>query len=213
MATSQILITNLKTPPLSLDLQFGEITVRALLALNASVDVTQYASWEQVNANTTLLALRDATQAGGATISITQVPGADDLPGPLPGDPILADDLAITPSTGFGTLVSIRGTFAAGGGGAADDVTVTADAPYRFRICDSQVEVAVTPGASTMTLRSAVAGGGSALSDALNTGTTGRKRDAGGVLTWPTVGVGGGVYWRRSDNGVGGEYLILAEKY
>lgn len=120
--------------------------------------------------------------------------------------------LATVSAGGEAPLFVIRKAFTAAGPGAADDVTIyAAAAPYAFRIVDVTCIVATAISTKTATLRSASAGGGSALSDAFDCGSTGVKRNTS-VTASSTVAAGGSLYIRRSDNGLAGEVFILAMK-
>jgi hypothetical protein len=109
----------------------------------------------------------------------------------------------------------IRKAFAAGGGGAPDDVEIyNAAAPFDFRIIDATTWIATAVGGSTVELRSASGGGGSALSMAFSGAATAVVREDGSGTTYATsqVSSGGSLYLRRSDSGVAGEIVILAIK-
>lgn len=130
-----------------------------------------------------------------------------------------ADGLIAGPATadadGLSQLAVIRQAFAAGGGGVPDDVVIyNANAPFGFRVLDAQVLVATTVLASTVQLRDATGGGGSALSDAFDSATAGRKRDTGvaGANATPTVAANGTLVLRRSDSGVAGELIVTLRR-
>lgn len=113
---------------------------------------------------------------------------------------------------GLGSCQVIRKAFAAGAGGAPDDVTIyNANAPFLFRVVDVKVLISTNVGGATVTLRDAAAGAGNALSDALDAATTGTKRDAALTATG-TVAEGGSLILRRSDSGVAGEIVVLIER-
>lgn len=106
-------------------------------------------------------------------------------------------------------LLVIRKAFTAGGGGSADDVVLyNATAPFGFRIVDVKLYVSTAVLLSTVTLRNATGGGGSALFAALSSATV-------GSLVLPTtesasasISAGGTLVLRRSDNGVAGELIL-----
>ncbi len=119
---------------------------------------------------------------------------------------------AVVDADGLGVASVIRKSFAAAAAGTADDVTIySANAPFAFRILDAFVLVETNIGGSTLTLRSATAGGGSALSDALDSATTGVKRNEA-ITSTPTVAANGTLVVRRSDRGVAGEVVLLIQR-
>lgn len=130
----------------------------------------------------------------------------------LPDGSVDLGALATVSAAGEGPLIVIRKAFTAAGPGAADDVTVYASAvPYAMRFVDVWCDVATAISAKTAQLRTATAGGGSALSDAFDCATTGVKRNTA-VTASSTVAAGSSIYLRRSDNGLAGEVFILAMK-
>jgi hypothetical protein len=101
----------------------------------------------------------------------------------------------------------IRVPFSAAAAGTADDVTIyNATAPFGFRVIDCHVKILTAIGGSTVTLRSASGGGGSALSSALSSAATGTARN--NDTDSRTVASGGSLFLRRSDRGVAGEITI-----
>jgi hypothetical protein len=113
---------------------------------------------------------------------------------------------------GQAPTIAMRFPFTAGLGGAADDVVVyNANAPFSFRILDVQVLVATAIASSNAILRSALAGGGAALSDAFDTSVAGRTRDAG-TFACPTIAAGGSLVLRRSKNTTAGEVVLLVQR-
>lgn len=121
-------------------------------------------------------------------------------------------DAAVADADGLAPELCIRKAFIAAGPGVADDVVIyNANAPFAFRILESEAYVATNIGGSTLTLRSALAGAGSALSDAWNSATTGIKENTALTAT-PTVAAGGTLVVRRSDNGVAGEVVLFIQR-
>lgn len=109
----------------------------------------------------------------------------------------------------FGVPFLIRNVFAAGAAGTADDVTIyNGNAPFAFRIVDCWVQVATAIVATTVQLRTASGGGGTALSSALSTALTGTVSNNDTASR--SVASAGSVFLRRSDRGVAGTILILA---
>ena len=104
---------------------------------------------------------------------------------------------------------TIRVGLSSGGtSGTADDVTVySAAAPRDFRIIDCWLIVSTAVVGSTVQLRTASAGGGSALSSALSSGATGTARNNDTATR--SVSAGGSVFVRRSDRSVTGSIYLL----
>lgn len=128
------------------------------------------------------------------------------------GDNTLDPGHAAAAVAGLGAAFAISVLLTAGTPGTADDVTVfAASAPFAFQILDCWGKVGTGISTKTATLRSAAAGGGSALSSALDFGTSSvTSRDNSGAA--PSVSKGGSLYVRRSDRGVAGTVVILIQK-
>jgi len=138
---------------------------------------------------------------------------------PLDGDDIQADTIpasavAAGVTTGVaqvGIEATIRIPFDASAPGSPDDVIVwSAVAPYAFRVLGAEVLISTAIAASTVQLRDATGGGGSALSDAFDSSAQAWLRDSGAGVSYATQGVaaGGTLCVRRSDKGVGGEMIV-----
>lgn len=154
--------------------------------------ITVRRTMAQIDADSSLKAL---IVAGSVGITYTEEAG-DDIAG---GGGLEA---------GVAKMECIRHAFAAGAGGAPDDVAIyTADAPFEFEIVDVTLIVSTLVNPSTVTVRDTAGGAGAALSDALVSTTTGVKRNAA-MTTTPTVLKGGTVVLRRSDSGVAGIALL-----
>lgn len=111
-------------------------------------------------------------------------------------------------ASGLGLTVSQYVNVPAGAGGAADDITVfNAAVPYGMRLLDTVFVCLTAVGGSTVTLRTAAAGAGSALSDALSTATTGYKRDTT-LTAAPTVAAASSIFLRRSDSAIAGQLIL-----
>jgi len=114
-------------------------------------------------------------------------------------------------NTGQGACYALRLPFVAIGAGASDTpVFFSATAPFPFRVVDSKILVSTAVAASTATLRNALGGGGTALSDAWDTGTTGTKRDTALTATG-TVPLGGTMVLRRDNSNTVGEVVVFIE--
>ncbi len=111
----------------------------------------------------------------------------------------------------LGPTQAIRVPFAAGAfspGDGYDVYVANANLPVRMRVLD--VVVYVTTGAGTATLRDTVAGGGNALSDGMNTGSSGvvRSNMTGGTKA---IAAGGTIVLRRSSQSMAGEVIVLLQ--
>lgn len=96
-----------------------------------------------------------------------------------------------------------------GSAGTPDDVVIyNANAPLSFRITDCWFTCAAAVVGSTVQLRTASGGGGTALSSALSTAATGTSRNNDTATR--TVAQGGTVVIRRSDRSVAGDMMISA---
>ena len=118
---------------------------------------------------------------------------------------------SVADAEGMAPASVIRQAFAAGVGGAADDVVIIASAPFAFRVVDSKMLVSTAVALATGTLRDAAGGGGTALSDALAASTVGTRRDLLLTVTG-TVPAAGTLVLRRSDNTFAGEVVVFIEK-
>lgn len=127
-------------------------------------------------------------------------------------DGSIGPDQTLIVSNGIGIPFVLPVVLTAGTPGTADDVTVfAANAPYGLQIVDVWATVTTGISSKTVTLRSASGGGGSALSAALDFGTSStRVRDSLGSA--PSVAKGGSLYVRRSDRGVAGTVFVLVLK-
>lgn len=172
-----------------------------------------------ITLNTTALVFGTALAAAPGAGSITNAMLDDDAVG---ADELAADavvpgscaDAAVLPGTsavGYaGVPYCIFAVLAAGGAtGEADDVFVTDAVPSKSRILGIDLSISTGIAASTITLRSAAAGGGTALSDAIATTAASDQ----GVNPWnhtsfPEVAAGSDLYFRRSDRAVVGMAAI-----
>jgi hypothetical protein len=113
-------------------------------------------------------------------------------------------------ASGLSVPFVLRAAYSAAAAGTADDVTVTAAAPFQFRILDIWVRTSTAIAASTIQLRTATGGGGSTLSDAISTGAVGMARTNSG--SGFAILANQAVYARRSDRGVAGAIHLLCER-
>lgn len=108
--------------------------------------------------------------------------------------------------------ITVRVPFTAGVAGTADDVTIfaTGGIPHKYRVLKTEVLVSTLKAAATVTLYSAIAGGGTQLSTAISVAATGRIIDANAATN--IVAKTDGIFLRRSDRSCAGEVIItLAE--
>jgi hypothetical protein len=152
-------------------------------------------------------------EGAGVTLTIADDAGNEEVDVTIAAS-VAAGTVTPTSLSIFGTPTStgvpfiIHFTFAAGGGGAADDVTVfSANAPFNFRILECWLVTTTAVGGSTVQARTATAGGGTALSTAMSSTATGKTSD--NSTTTPTVAASGSLILRRSDSGVSGEFIAM----
>ncbi|MBI2394985.1 MAG: hypothetical protein HYV09_35775 [Deltaproteobacteria bacterium] len=136
----------------------------------------------------------------------------DAVTGPKIADGSIAAAHVANAAAGVGALVAIHLPFTAGVGGSADDVTLFDAAwPFKARIVDVFAVIATAVEAKTAQLRDTAGGAGSALSDAFDAGSTGVKRNAA-ITATSTIDADASLFLRRSDSGLAGEVVILAQR-
>lgn len=216
MSNAALYINNETTSYLSLDIMLGGAptsrVIRARLApagqTGYQVDVGDITTLEELNATPSVRYLLDSSPP---KISFTVVRGSNDVPGAI--------DQVATASTliGNGGFYRIHAAFAAGAGGAPDDVVIAnANFPFAAVITDVQLMI-TTAVAGNAQLRSAAAGGGNTLSAANSTAAAGRVRDpgtgaTGGSGVRPAVARNGTIILRRSDSAAAGMVIIDFER-
>lgn len=117
-------------------------------------------------------------------------------------------NLAPFTTAGGGIISIFRFAFSAGAGGSADDVTLLAATPFPIGLLEYHVTISTAVGGSTVQVRTATGGGGSALGQALSTAATGLIRETtrtAGSL----VAAGTPLILRRSDSGVAGQINLF----
>jgi hypothetical protein len=199
---AQLTITNQTSDPVYIKDLYTSVPVGTPLVVDRSA--TDLAS---------MTGLQDAVAAGQVTMSITY--SAAEQPLATAPDVVEAVDAApVTAGTVEAPPITIRHRFAAGGGGAPDDVTIYAvnTFPYKVRMLDVTCYIDAAVGASTVELRTAAGGGGSLLGD-FDSATTGRKKDAAQTIT-PVIVPGApvGLFVRRSDSGVAGDIVLTCRR-
>lgn len=153
-----------------------------------------------------LSADRTLSVANGG-IGTTQLAGSATTGAVTPGklDPI--DSSQITTGVQFVIIVP----FAAGGGGAADDITIP-DQGFKWRMLDAwTVTTTAGAGGSTLQLRTASGGGGSTMTTTMSIASTtaiARNNAGGNMLAAQTVANGSQIFGRRSDNAAAGVCYI-----
>jgi hypothetical protein len=123
------------------------------------------------------------------------------------------DALPVVSGNGeVGSTVTFYRTITAGGAGVAGDtVFFSANAPWAMRIIASGVDVVTGSGVGdTVTLRNATGGGGSALSSAMSTATSGTIAYSAGYTGVATVAAGGSVVARWTDRAAVGTFWFTA---
>lgn len=109
---------------------------------------------------------------------------------------------------GFGCIVTVAVPFAAGGGGAPDDVTILSPVIYNSRVIDVALLISTAVVGSSAQLRTATGGGGSALSSSMSTAATGTVRNNDTATRTTSVGF----FLRRSDSGVAGTCILTLSR-
>lgn len=119
------------------------------------------------------------------------------------GNSFMASD-----SYGLGPVFAIRKAFATTGSSSAADVVLwNAECPFAVRVLDVLAFVSGAVSATTVTLRDATGGGGTALSNAISTAALGTVR--GSTNTTGVVAQGGSLVLRKSNGTVAGEVVVL----
>lgn len=193
MSINQILVKNLTNTPLPIQAPFSRTNqFSQILGVGKTVDLGPVFDPATVSRSPEIQNL-----IAKGKISVTYIVGTTDL-APIQG---------AVDAQGRATAAVLRFPFTAGAGGSADDVLIyTANSPG-MRIVDSKVDVSTAVGGSTLTLRTAIAGGGSAVSDAFSTATTGVKRQTT-AGTEAVLAAGSTLTIRRSDSGLAGTVVL-----
>lgn len=113
--------------------------------------------------------------------------------------------------TNAGSLFTVYVSYAAGAGGAPDDVTIySTTVPFNFRILEAWQVTLTAVAASTVQARTASGGLGTALTTAISSVVAGKTSDNSTATT--TVASGGSIFLRRSDSGIAGEFFLLCTR-
>lgn len=202
MAT--IIVTNLDTVPTTVGDLYTTLAVGGSVTTSrALTDLPRMANLQNLIAN------------GKVSLSVTNT--ADESASGLASSPnsVGADDFAsVSAATVAAPLQTMYVSIASGGGGSPADSTLFAvnTFPYKVRVMDVVGYVSTAVAASTVTVRTAAAGGG-ALLGSLDSATTGRKETTAPVgTTVVTPGGAVGLFVRRSDNGVACEVMLTVRR-
>lgn len=181
-----ITVTNVSTDPVYISQFYRQLAASEAISVRRTM--------AQVDADVGLKAL---VTAGTVTLTFAAETGDDIAASDTPGDGGFAAD-----------MVYHKICAAGGAAGTADDVTIfNANAPFAFEITDVQLIVSTAVAMSTCTLRTAASAGGTAVSDALSSASTGIVRNAAKTDT-PAIAKGGSLFLRRSDRSMVGELVI-----
>lgn len=197
-----------------LDINLGpRQKIAKIFRAGESYDITDICSPDELNRSAEFAQL-----VSDGVFTITRVPGTDvELSEAISvaAETVNVTDLAEVDSNHMGSMVVLRKAYTSGGSsGTPDDVTIfAATCPMGLRVVDAFTVVTTAVGASTLSVRTATAGGGTLLVAALSSGAAGLARSAG---TSPTatslVASGGSIYIRRSDRSVVGELFLVCVK-
>ena len=199
---ASLLITNVSSLPVTLADFYSTVPVGGSITVTrAASDIPRLAS------------LMHALALSQVSLAVTW--SSDEAASGLqtPPNAVQAIDMAAVTATGLAApIVSFFGAVPAGIGGAADDVTIAAvgTMPFKFRVLNAWFLCSTAVGASTIDLRTAAAGAGTLLAT-VSSGATGYSpMTAPNATTVVTPGTAVGLFARRSNNTVAGEFVILA---
>lgn len=155
--------------------------------------------------------LQKAVADGDVTLSVAY--SADEAASGLHLAPAVVEGGDIAPvaaSNPVSGLATIFVSFAAGGGGAPDDVEVfpVDGLPFKFRVVDFLLYVSTAVGASTVSAQDEPGGAGGTLASAASA-TTGRQVNAETTTAVADQGPTKGLFLRRSDSGVAGQAVFV----
>lgn len=202
MAT--VLITNLTAVP------------QYISDLYTSVPATSPNTLEVSRALTDIPRMAGLMQAkADGLVSVVVTLTDDEINSGLASTPnsITSDDIqAIAAAAPVGVAQTIKKSFAAGGGGAPDDVIVYAAnaLPYKFRIVDAYAFISAgNAGGRTLTIRDEAAGAGTSAGtvDCTNLGRVQYAPTSNASAVF-TPGATKGLFVRRSDSAIAGEIFI-----
>lgn len=198
---ANVTITNVTSSPIFIS------DIYDTIAANSSITVSRAASDLPRMAS-----LQHAMAQNQVTITVAYT--ADELASGLqqaPQSVSASDMLPVAAATPLGGCELIRVAFAAGAGGAADDVTVYAvnTLPYKFRVVNAWSVVLTAVASSTLQVWTRAAGAGTKLAQ---TASAAAGFNAYGTLTATALiapAALDGLFVRRSDSGIAGEVFLL----
>jgi len=201
----QLVVTNISSDPVYLRDFYKE------LAAGESITTTRDAS-----DLSTLQGLIEALDAGTVTVSVT--PSAAEVASGFltPPQAVQAQDMAPVAAADIAAgLVILRADFAAGVGGAPDDVQVYAvdSLPFKFRVVMAWGLVSTAVVGSTLNVYTQAAGAGTLLAGPIASALVGSHPATGPNASALAVpGATEGLFVRRSDSGVAGEVFLLVRR-
>jgi hypothetical protein len=191
---TEIRLVNTSGNQLAINTKLGyKKPIKHILSRGAFVDVGDVATMDELNASPDIQNL-----LAGGNLRIDVIGENNDI----------VSEAGVP--TGLGIGLSHKAHYDIGGGVGADDATLIASMPWPARILNVELITSTAVGASTVTLRDALAGAGNALSDALSSGAVARVSDAQVPLV--TVAAGSLVTARMSDSAIVAEVVIEFER-
>jgi hypothetical protein len=200
----------------------GDIVAAALV--NAQVDAAAAIVLSKLADGAALSVVGRSVNSGGAHADITAGAGSDAVlresgstvgfgtvaAGGLASAIISPVKLALLASD-IGTVFTLYKAFAAGAGGAPDDVTVySANAPFAFRILKTLPYITTAVSTFTIQARDTAGGGGAALSSEFDAGLATEDPAIVTPITATTsVAASGTLVIRRGDSGIAGEFVFV----
>ena len=116
---------------------------------------------------------------------------------------------AATTAAEAGIPFVLRSIFTAGTPGTAGDISIyTANAPFKFRVVDAFCIVTTGIAAKYITLRTATAAGGTAVTSAMSAATSGSLVRNALTTASQTIAAGGSLVIRLDDIGLAGEVFV-----
>ena len=154
--------------------------------------------------------LQDAVAGGKVTVAVQYT--AEELASGFPTAPaaVEAGDLApVAALVPLGPVAAVYKRFAAGSGGAPDDVEVypVGAVPFKLRVLDVVAYIQTPVGGAALEVRDAPARGGNLLAS-VSAAAAGRIPNAEVATTELSPGETKGLFIHRTDSGVAGELVL-----